>query len=180
MNESKLAMYNNDLKSLIKILEESNIDELEVSTFWGKQKIRLRKSSPRKDHNIDVIPIIQNSGSDEDNISQTLSLNTEADEIVQPVSIESIVEQESNISTENTITIKAPLVGTFYISPKPDTPPFISKGDKIQEGQIICIIEAMKIFNEIESEYSGKILKILVEDATPVEYDQDLLVIVPE
>ena len=180
MNESKLAMYNNDLKSLIKILEESNIDELEVSTFWGKQKIRLRKSSPRKDHNIDVIPIIQNSGSNEDNISQTLSLNTEADEIVQPVSAESVVAQESNISTENTITIKAPLVGTFYNSPKPDTPPFISEGDKIQEGQIICIIEAMKIFNEIESEYSGKILKILVEDATPVEYDQDLLVIVPE
>ena len=180
MNESKLAMYNNDLKSLIKILEESNIDELEVSTFWGRQKIRLRKSSPRKDHNIDVSPIIPNSGSNEDNISQTLSLNTEADEIVQPVSIESIVEQESNISTENTITIKAPLVGTFYISPKPDTPPFISEGDKIQEGQIICIIEAMKIFNEIESEYSGKILKILVKDATPVEYDQDLLVIVPE
>ena len=73
--------------------------------------------------------------------------------------------QEPNISTENTITIKAPLVGTFYNSPKPDTPPFISEGDKIQEGQIICIIEAMKIFNEIESEYSGKILKILVEDA---------------
>ena len=173
-------MYDNDLKSLIKILEESNIDELEVSTFWGRQKIRLRKSSPHNNHNIDVIPIIPNTGSNEDNISQTLPLNTEADEIVQPVSIESVVEQESNISAENTITIKAPLVGTFYISPKPDTPPFISKGDKIQEGQIICIIEAMKIFNEIESEYSGKILKILVEDATPVEYDQDLLVIVPE
>ena len=81
---------------------------------------------------------------------------------------------------ENYITIKAPLVGTFYKSPNPDTPPFISEGDNIKQGQILCVIEAMKIFNEIESEYSGKVLKILVKNATPVEYDQDLLIISPE
>ena len=174
-------MYNNNnIKSLIKILEESNIDELEISTFWGSQKIRLRKSSPLNDHNIDVNPIIPIGKSNEDNISNIQSINAKVDEIIQPEPTEAVVEEESEISTKNTITIKAPLVGTFYKSPKPDTPPFISEGDKIQKGQIICIIEAMKIFNEIESEHSGKILKILVEDATPVEYDQDLLVIIPE
>ena len=69
---------------------------------------------------------------------------------------------------------------SFYNSPKPDEPPFISEGDTIREGQIICIIEAMKIFNEIESEVSGKVEKILIKDSTPVEYDQDLIVISPE
>ena len=80
----------------------------------------------------------------------------------------------------NTIFIKAPLVGTFYISPKPESPPYIAEGDIVKEGQIICIIEAMKIFNEIEAECSGKIEKILVENSTPVEYDQNLFIIHPE
>ena len=71
--------------------------------------------------------------------------------------------------------MKAPLVGTFYKSSKPGTSPFVKDGDTITKGQIICIIEAMKIFNEIESEYNGKILEILVQDAAPVEFDKPLL-----
>ena len=96
------------------------------------------------------------------------------DEIIQPKPIESLIEQESSLSSDDTITIKAPLVGTFYKSSKPDTPPFISEGDEINEGQIICIIEAMKIFNEIESEHTGVIKEILVNDNDPVEFDQPL------
>ena len=72
------------------------------------------------------------------------------------------------------------MVGTYYQSSKPDTPPFILEGDIIKVGQVICIIEAMKIFNEIESEVSGKVVKILIKDGTPVEYDQDLIIISPE
>ena len=72
------------------------------------------------------------------------------------------------------------MVGTYYQSTKPGSPPFISKGDIIKSGQVICIIEAMKIFNEIESEISGKVVNILIKDGTPVEYDQDLIVISPE
>ena len=71
-------------------------------------------------------------------------------------------------------------MGTFYRSPKPGEPPFISEGDSINEGQVICVIEAMKIFNEIESEFSGKVENILIKDSTPVEYDQNLIVISPE
>ena len=78
------------------------------------------------------------------------------------------------------ISIKSPLVGTFYISSKPGDPPFISVGDLIKEGQIICIIEAMKIFNEIESEVSGRVENIFIKDSTPVEYDQVLISINPE
>ena len=173
-------MHDNDIKKLIKILEESKIDELEVSTFWGKQKIRLHKSIVVNDYHIHEKNNTLNQTNKEENITQTQEYETENDEIIKPKPIDKVTEQESDLPTEGSITIKAPLVGTFYKSSKPDTSPFISEGDDIKEGQIICIIEAMKIFNEIESEYSGKVLKILVKDATPVEYDQDLLIISPE
>ena len=96
--------------------------------------------------------------------------------------IESIptTEEVTLINEEETVMIKAPLVGTYYASPKPGESPFISEGDTIKEGQIICIIEAMKIFNEIESEVSGKVINLLIKDGTPVEYDQDLIVVSPE
>jgi len=79
----------------------------------------------------------------------------------------------------NTITIKSPMIGTFYRSPSPDKPSFVNVGDEIAPGKVVCIIEAMKLFNEIESEISGKIVKVLVEDASPVEYDQPLFLVEP-
>ena len=78
------------------------------------------------------------------------------------------------------ITIKSPMIGTFYRSSSPDKPVFVNVGDTIKKGQTICIIEAMKLFNEIESEFSGKIVKVLVEDSTPVEYDQPLFLVEPK
>lgn len=80
-------------------------------------------------------------------------------------------------ASENLVTIKSPMIGTFYRSAKPGEPPFISVGDTISVGQPICIIEAMKLFNEIESEVSGKVVKILADDASPVEYDQPLFLV---
>ena len=170
-------MRDNYIKTLIKILEESNINELEVTTFWGRQKIRLQKTSQVNDQNINNQNIVLDETSDKENISNINQPLNKIDGIINPEPLQNIIEQESDVQTTNTITIKAPLVGTFYRSAKPDTPPFISEGDEIEEGQIICIIEAMKIYNEIESEYSGKVTKILVNDTTPIEYDQDLLVI---
>jgi acetyl-CoA carboxylase biotin carboxyl carrier protein len=79
----------------------------------------------------------------------------------------------------NTVTIKSPMIGTFYRSPSPDKPSFINIGDEITPGKVVCIIEAMKLFNEIESEVTGKIIKVLVEDASPVEYDQPLFLVEP-
>jgi acetyl-CoA carboxylase biotin carboxyl carrier protein len=77
------------------------------------------------------------------------------------------------------VTVKAPMIGTLYHSASPDSPPFVNVGDEIKKGQVICIIEAMKLFNEIEAEVSGKIVKILVDNATPVEYDQPLFLVNP-
>lgn len=79
----------------------------------------------------------------------------------------------------NYITVKSPMIGTFYRSSSPDKPSFVNVGDEITSGKVICIIEAMKLFNEIESEVSGRIVKVLVENATPVEYDQPLFLVEP-
>lgn len=83
-------------------------------------------------------------------------------------------------STNNYIAIKSPMVGTFYRSSSPDKPPFIKVGDPVDEGSVVCIIEAMKLFNEIESEIKGTIVKVMVEDAQPVEYDQVLFLVDPK
>ncbi|AKD04500.1 acetyl-CoA carboxylase biotin carboxyl carrier protein [Pontibacter korlensis] len=77
------------------------------------------------------------------------------------------------------VAIKAPMIGTFYRASSPDTPMFVNVGDEVKKGQVICIIEAMKLFNEIESEVSGKIVKVLVDNASPVEYDQPLFLVDP-
>lgn len=81
--------------------------------------------------------------------------------------------------TSKYITIKSPMIGTFYRSASPDKPLFVNVGDEIEEGQVLCIIEAMKLFNEIESEVSGRIVKILADNASPVEYDQPLFLVEP-
>ncbi len=80
-------------------------------------------------------------------------------------------------SADHLIPITAPMVGTFYRAPKPDTPPFVSEGDAIEPGQTVCVIEAMKLFNEIQSEVKGRVARILVENASPVEYGQPLILV---
>lgn len=88
-------------------------------------------------------------------------------------------EAISSKEDEGLITIKSPIIGTFYRKPSPDKPNFVEVGDSISEGSVLCVVEAMKLFNEIESECSGKIVKILVDDASPVEFDQPLFLVDP-
>ena len=171
-------MLENNIKNLIKILEESKVDELEISTFWGKQKIKIRKNAVQSmDRNIELIQSTPASAIvNTPNVTANIPVANEQEKDLVKVEEQNIVSK----TDENTETIKAPLVGTYYQSSKPETPPFILEGDIIKVGQVICIIEAMKIFNEIESEVSGKVVKILIKDGTPVEYDQDLIIIAPE
>ena len=91
---------------------------------------------------------------------------------------EAVVPKESN--TTNYLTIKSPMIGTFYRSANPESPSFVNIGDEIQAGKTVGIIEAMKLFNEIESEISGRIVKVLVENSSPVEYDQPLFLVEPK
>lgn len=163
------------IQQLIKIVEESNIDELEISTFWGGQKIRVTKN--RQNNNAQPVimqqPTVQpvNPPQTENKVDNNSSLKSDS----ANSSIKKEIEPKEEIISGEEFT--APLVGTFYQSAKTGTPPFVKEGDTITKGQIICIIEAMKIFNEIESEHNGVVKKILVQDGNPVEYGQALMII---
>ncbi len=102
-----------------------------------------------------------------------------APEPPKPTSDASTPKETSAAPANNYITIKSPMIGTFYRTPDPESPVFANVGDTISVGQTICIIEAMKLFNEIEADVSGKVVEVLVENATPVEFDQPLFVIDP-
>lgn len=154
---------------------------------------------------IDLIDFISNSGLDEVNIEtqefkiavkKNSGVTQSVSEIITPVaatqkiqetSAAPVVQAESTAVTKPTasdeendfIEIKSPMIGTFYITPSQGADPFVKEGDTIKVGQTVCIIEAMKLFNEIESECSGKIVKILVENASPVEFDQPLFIVDP-
>ena len=163
-------MLQDKIKSLISIMEGTEINEIEVSSFWGAQKIRLQKN-----HNIDI----QTAG-------QSTVLAPQSAPLAESPSVEPIQSNTDSVPQEiiesnssNSVEIIAPLVGTFYQSAKPGSPAFVKEGDVIQVGQIICIIEAMKIFNEIEAEVSGKVIKIIVNDSSPVEYGQPLMLVEP-
>ncbi|MBL4677299.1 MAG: acetyl-CoA carboxylase biotin carboxyl carrier protein [Mucilaginibacter sp.] len=97
-----------------------------------------------------------------------------------PVASAAPAAEPAAVETSNYITIKSPMIGTFYRSSSPDKPSFANVGDEISAGNVVCIIEAMKLFNEIESEVSGRIVKVLVENASPVEYDQPLFLVEPK
>jgi len=92
---------------------------------------------------------------------------------------EAKADAPADAATDHLITIKSPIIGTFYRKPSPDKPNFVEVGSTLAQGDVLCVIEAMKLFNEIESEHSGKIVKILVDDASPVEFDQPLFLIDP-
>jgi len=96
-----------------------------------------------------------------------------------PAALPAAAAAEPAADTTNYVTIKSPMIGTFYRSASPDKPLFVNVGDEIKSGTVVCIIEAMKLFNEIESEISGRIVKILVDNASPVEYDQPLFLVEP-
>lgn len=148
-------MWQDKLKEIIYILENSDVNEIEV-TFWGK-KIRVLKNSPNVTTN-----------------SPDKTINTKD---IQSSSSANLENQ--NLDEENKISILSPMPGVFYSSQSPDKPPYVKEGDTIKSGQVLCIIESMKIMNEIESEHNGVIKKILVNNSDPVEFNQPLYDIEP-
>ena len=155
-------MWQDKLKEIIYILENSNINEIEVN-FWGR-KYRVVKNA-----NIMVqdesAPQIQSSNASPKDKNTPLE-ESEVSEAVPPASLEG----EELLS---------PMPGTFYSAPTPDDPKFVNVGDKVNKGQTLCIIEAMKIMNEIESEFEGTVTDIKVNNGEAVEYNQPLFVINP-
>lgn len=155
-----------EIRDLIDFISKSGLDEVNIET--QEFKISVKKSAPIintiTEAPIAVAPAPQ--GAEVPVVS------------VQPTA-SSISEDQSSEEDSNYIEIKSPMIGTFYNTPSPDAEPFVNVGDLVKVGQTVCIVEAMKLFNEIESEYSGKIIKILVENASPVEYDQPLFLVDP-
>ena len=173
-------MLKNRIKSLISLIENTEIEEIEVSSFWGVQKIRLSKQSATnisENKPVSVADIDPSKSSSEDiiRLESDKPLEQKDNEVVKEVKAETETTEDINY-----YEIKAPLVGTFYSSSKPSDPPFVNVGDQITKGQVICIIEAMKIFNDIESEISGIVHEVCVENGSPVEYDQIIIKILPE
>lgn len=137
------------IKKMINILEESNLEEIEFQRFWTRVKISKNKSQKGSSPKVSVSNLKGNK-------TQELSSTEEAKE-----------EVDLHI-------IKSPMVGTFYRAPTPDAPPYVDIGDQIKKGDVVCIIEAMKIMNEIESDVKGEIVEVLIGNEGPVEYNQPL------
>jgi acetyl-CoA carboxylase biotin carboxyl carrier protein len=153
------------IQELIKMINKSNIGEVSIEEKGFKLTIKQKEepvqqliAAPLQAHTM-AMPAVSSAA--------------------QPVTA---AASEKPVRTaeppaENTVTIKSPMIGTFYLSPSPDKPSFVNIGDEVAPGKVVCIIEAMKLFNEIESEVKGRIIKVLVEDASPVEYDQPLFLV---
>ena len=168
-------MLKDKIKNLIKIIEGTEIEEIEVSSFWGAQKIRLSKGSKvvsPPQETVYISPSTKTENEIEKNLNDIKSNQNELEKNVDSIKTESINEDVINL---NLLEVKAPLVGTYYSSSKPSAPPFINIGDKVKKGDTICIIEAMKIFNEIESDVTGVVKEICVENGNPVEFDQTII-----
>ena len=149
-----------EIKNLIKFVAKAGAREVSIET----EKLKLTIKAGEKTV-IQQAPVVELPAISEPKQSAPPPLAKEQD---------AASEEESKY-----LTIKAPIIGTFYRKPSPDKPAFVEVGDSISEGSVLCVIEAMKLFNEIESEVSGKIVKVLVEDSTPVEFDQPLFLIDP-
>ena len=153
-----------EIQQLIKFVAKSGVSEVKIESKDLKLSVKTGVSGNMVTH------------------SEPVMINTQP--VVQNLPLENTTESVSSQSVDiaeedHLITIKSPIIGTFYRKSSPDKPNFIEIGDLISEGSVLCVVEAMKLFNEIESEYSGKIIKILVDDSSPVEFDQPLFVIDP-
>ena len=156
-----------EIQNLIKFVSKSGVEEVKIEREDFKITIKTKKNLPQQ--------IVV------DELPSKINIPTQT---IVPVSQEALQEKPSDIETpkvedSNHVIVKSPIIGTFYRKPSPDKPAFVEVGQSIGEGEVLCVIEAMKLFNEIESEVAGKIVKILVDDQSPVEFDQPLFLIDP-
>ena len=151
-----------EIKELIKFVAKAGVSEVELETKGFKIVIKTQNKAPEN-----TVTYVQ--------AAVPQAAPTPAAPAVLPQAAPAVPTEDLS----KYITVKAPMVGTFYRRPSPDKPLFANVGDELKVGSVLCIIEAMKLFNEIESEVSGRVVKILVDDASPVEYDQPLFLIDP-
>ena len=155
-----------EIQNLIKFVQKSGVEEVKIERDDFKITIKTKSVAPQHIIVEDVPTPVSIPAS---------QLPTQA---VQEVNIQETT-QSVNLENDNQVIVKSPIIGTFYRKPSPDKPSFVEVGQSVSKGDVLCVIEAMKLFNEIESDFSGKIVKILVDDQSPVEFDQPLFIIDP-
>ena len=156
------------IQELVKLVNKSNIGELSVEE--KDFKITIKQKEDKTETIYAAMPMQQQM------MPQIQSLPAAQPQIAAPGGQQ---VPENKTKTDNLLTIKSPMIGTFYRKASPDKPSFVEVGDEVSVGSVVCIIEAMKLFNEIESEISGRIVKVIAEDASPVEFDQPLFLVEP-
>ncbi|HEV7381167.1 MAG TPA: acetyl-CoA carboxylase biotin carboxyl carrier protein [Dyadobacter sp.] len=155
-------METKEIQKLIDFIAQSGLDEVNIET--NELKIKVKRFA--------TAPVVYASAPQ---LAAPAAAAPQAAPAVQATAPSAAPAETAS----NLITIKSPMIGTFYRASSPETPVFVSVGDEIKPGKAVCVIEAMKLFNEIESEISGRIVKVLVENATPVEFDQPLFLVEP-
>jgi len=156
-------MKTKEIRDLIEFISQTGLNEVNIET--EELKLSVKREADITKHVMESAPVAM--------------MQAPAASAPAPVAATPAPAAAAAPSSNNYIEVKSPMIGTFYRSSSPETPVFVSVGDKIEVGQTVCIIEAMKLFNEIESEVSGTIVKVMVENATPVEYDQVLFLVDP-
>jgi acetyl-CoA carboxylase biotin carboxyl carrier protein len=165
---NQTEMKTTEIRDLIDFIAQSGLNEVDIET--KELKLHVKREPDQK---------VLKSSAPTVMAPQVAIAPAHQPVAAQPVVAPPKVEKPA-ASGKNTVEIKSPMIGTFYRSSNPDSPAFVSVGDKVSKGQVVCIIEAMKLFNEIESEVSGTIIKASVENSSPVEYDQVLFVVEPD
>jgi acetyl-CoA carboxylase biotin carboxyl carrier protein len=167
VNNNSSTMKTSEIRDLIDFISQSGLNEVNIET--KELKLHIKREPDQKVYKSAGAPMV------------TTPMTMAAAPVATPTSVAPKTEQAAAPAVSGTtVEIKSPMIGTFYRSSNPDSPPFASVGDKISKGQTVCIIEAMKLFNEIESEISGTVVKVNLENASPVEYDQVLFVVEPD
>ncbi len=161
-----------EIQELLGFIANSGLDEVSLET--SDIKLKVKKHTAAKIRQNFIQPSVAAMPADSTGLVAAANPAFSTQETSKTAESEKSAEKDSHLRT-----VKSPMIGTFYRSPNPDSEPFVQVGDRINAGQAVCIIEAMKLFNEIESEFSGTIVKALTDDASPVEYDQPLFLIDP-
>ena len=168
-------MKTSEIRDLIDFISKTGLNEVNIETKELKLHVKrepdqkIFKSSSVMTH-LPSAPVLP----------QQNPSSLQAQLPSQSAPSKSEIQNEASTSGKNFVEIKSPMIGTFYRSANPDSPAFVSVGDKVSKGQTVCIIEAMKLFNEIESEVSGTVVKVMLENSSPVEYDQVLFLVEPD
>ncbi len=161
-NQKKQPMKAKEIQELINFISDTGLEEVNIET--EEFKLEVKRSSGSVVAAAAPAPVAPAPA---------------AAPSAAPAPAPAVPSAESASAADNLVTIKSPMIGTFYRSSNPETPPFANVGDSVSVGQPVCIVEAMKLFNEIESDVSGKIVEVLVENASPVEFDQPLFKVQP-